>query len=73
MPRKINRYGFKHGGWSTRCKNENNTLTKHVNRWALGHKKYRVCRKVNGKTITFGYFDSQYEANAFKRAAFYGS
>ena len=59
--------------WSTRHKPENMKLTKHVNSWAQGNKKYRVCRKVAGKTVTFGYFNSQYEANAFKSACFKGT
>lgn len=71
----MNRYGFEKGGWSTRTKDSTRTLSKHVNSYPnlSSKKKYRVCRKVNGKTVTFGYFNTQYEANAYKSACFKGT
>jgi len=56
-----------HGGWSTRHKHTRRRLPMHVNYYdnEASLKKYRVCRKVDGETVTFGYFDKVYEAEMF--------
>lgn len=71
----MNRYGFQHGGWSTRTKDSTKVLPKHVNFFPNDNskKKYRVCRKVNNKTVTFGYFETSYEAKAYARGCFSGT
>ena len=54
-------------GKSTRYLHTKRKLPMHVNYFPsdASNKKYRVCRKVNDKTVTFGYFNKVYEAEGF--------
>lgn len=38
---------------------------KNANKSAIGKKPYRVCKKVNNETVTYGYFKYLDEATAF--------
>ena len=55
------------GGWSTRYIHTKRKLPMHVNYFSIPYskKKYRICKKINGKTETFGYFNRVYEAEMF--------
>ena len=51
-------------GWTTRFVHKKRHMPMHVNYFKsdASLKKYRVCKKVNGEVITFGYFNLVREA-----------
>ena len=67
MSLKIFRQLCGNRGWSTRYLHTKRKLPMHVNYYpaAASLKKYRVCRKVNNKTVTFGYFNNVFEAEGY--------